>query len=107
MDTQYVQIQITTDNIQESEHLIHLFISHHLVASVQVIPKISSTYIWNDRICTKEENLLLLHTMIEHLDTIYKILEQEHSYSVPEYIVLPIIHGSNSYLEWIRNNVQT
>ncbi|MDE7469610.1 MAG: divalent-cation tolerance protein CutA [Desulfovibrionaceae bacterium] len=105
MNNNYVQIQITTDNQEESERLTTLFITSHLVASVQSIPKITSTYIWNGKINKKKEYLLLLHTMEHHIDEIYALLRDEHSYVVPEYIVLPIIQGSADYLNWIKYNV--
>ena len=105
MDNKYVQIQITTDNKEESDRLTTLFITSHLVASVQMIPKITSTYIWNGKIHKKKEYLLLLHTMEHHIDEIYSILRDAHSYVVPEYIVLPIIQGSEDYLNWIKQNV--
>lgn len=105
MKREYIQIQITTPTKEDSERLTTCLLEAHLVASVQIIPTLISTYRWNGEIRTKEESLLLLHTTTQHIDAIYDIVCREHPYIIPEYIVLPIIQGSKDYLSWITENV--
>ena len=40
------------------------------------------------------------------IDEVRNALETLHSYDLPEMIVLPIIGGSQNYLEWLEQEVQ-
>ena len=53
---------------------------------------------------------MLLKTSTDKLEALEKRLRELHSYRVPEFLVVPVEHGSAGYMEWmlgtlaVRNN---
>ena len=47
------------------------------------------------------ESLLLVKTAAPLLSEIISLVKEMHSYEVPEIIALPIVGGSEEYLNWL------
>jgi periplasmic divalent cation tolerance protein len=45
----------------------------------------------------------LAKTVRQTFDQLSYVVKANHSYNVPEIIALPIQHGSEEYLSWIRD----
>ena len=48
------------------------------------------------------ELLLIVKTRAALLDELIKLVKENHPYTVPEIIALPIIGGNEDYLKWIE-----
>ncbi|MGH6743734.1 divalent cation tolerance protein CutA [Novosphingobium sp.] len=44
----------------------------------------------------------MIKTRGELLDEVVETLRREHSYDTPEITAMPIVGGSDRYLDWIR-----
>jgi len=53
------------------------------------------------------EILLIVRTRADALGSLIERVEQLHSYSLPEIIALPIVDGSQRFLNWILSEVMT
>jgi periplasmic divalent cation tolerance protein len=96
----------TTNSIKEARELAGLLVREKLAACVQIVPKIESVYEWEGRIQDDQEYLLLIKTREKRVDEIKKIMEKQHSYEVPEFLVLPVIEGMEEYLKWMEANTK-
>ena len=47
------------------------------------------------------EVLMLIKTSTARAQEVQSAIASLHSYEVPEYLVLPILGGSNAYLAWL------
>ena len=47
------------------------------------------------------EDLLIVKTRADLFDRLKERVQALHGYDVPEIIAVPIVQGSESYLEWI------
>lgn len=65
---------------------------------------VASIYRWKGRMESARETLLILKTTRSRFRTLEKEIRRLHSYQVPEIIALPIISGSQKYLNWIVEN---
>ena len=45
---------------------------------------------------------MIIKTTLDRFSELETVTREHHSYSVPEIIALPIIKGSDPYLEWIQ-----
>ena len=68
---------------------------------MQVVGPISSTFRWEGRVQEAEEYLLLCKVTGERLEAAISLIEDLHSYDVPEVLAFEVASGSRSYLEWI------
>jgi len=76
-----------------------------LAACVNILPGIRSVYIWNGVPHVDEEQQLLIKTTTSQVDPLWEVLRSRHPYEVPEFLVIPVIDGSEQYLQWVDRNV--
>lgn len=104
--TDKVVVYTTCGNITEAESIARNLINNRLAACVNVVPGLLSYYRWQGKVENDAELLLMIKTAGSLIDEVRNALETLHSYDLPEMIVLPIIGGSQNYLEWLEQEVQ-
>ncbi|MCG6895587.1 MAG: divalent-cation tolerance protein CutA [Thiocapsa sp.] len=80
-----------------AEHLIQ----ERLAACVNLMPGITSIYLWEGRMQRDPEVLALIKTTVERVAALTGRLRQLHPYAVPEIIAVPITEGLPDYLSWV------
>jgi len=105
-DEQNVVIFITTGTDQEAHDVANLLLKERKAACVNILPRMSSLFWWQDKLDSAEESLLIVKTRASLLGEIVRLVREIHSYEVPEIIALPIIGGNPDYLEWIGKEVK-
>ncbi|HEY1578702.1 MAG TPA: divalent-cation tolerance protein CutA [Terracidiphilus sp.] len=96
------RIVLTTEStLDEANKLGRTLVEERLVACATLLPVVQSIYHWNDQLQSAPETMVLLKTSSDKLDALEKRLKELHSYRVPEFLVIPVEHGSSSYLEWL------
>ena len=76
-----------------------------LAACVSVLPRMRSVYTWEGVPQVDEEQQLIIKTTTEMVDDLFEALKERHPYDVPEFLVLPVIDGSDDYLRWVEKSV--
>jgi len=97
-------VNIACADAGEADRLAGLLVERRLAACVQTWP-ISSTYRWQGKVERAGEVLLSAKTLGGALDGIEALLAAEHSYDLPEMIVLPIVQSGAAYEAWVRESV--
>jgi len=86
----------------EAESLGRLLVAKRFVACVNIMPRLTSIFLWEGSIVTEEEVLLLMKSTAGRFKDIEALIKEHHSYSVPEIIAVPIVKGSREYLSWLH-----
>src|SRR4051812_6574973 len=81
--------------------LAGVLVAERLAACVNVLPEMESTYRWKGSVETERERQIVIKTTASRVTALYARVHQLHPYEVPEFVVLPILGGSNRYLAWI------
>ncbi len=97
----YIQVFTTTNTKKSAEKIADVLVSKRLAACVQVIGPVHSTYLWKGKKERSEEWLCIIKSANKKYGAIEKAIKKIHQYEVPEIIALPIMKGSQSYLNWI------
>ena len=84
------------------ESLARLIIESRLAACVQLLPKMTSVFFWEEKIQTETEHLLLIKTLEEKFDELSELIRKNHSYDVPEIVAIEAEKVSEDYLKWMR-----
>jgi periplasmic divalent cation tolerance protein len=105
--TDFIVVFVTVSSRDEGKKIASALLEERLVACVNIIPSINSIYRWQGKICDDEEILLIIKTRSELFGKLQEKVKSLHSYKVPEIIALPIIFGSQSYLDWIKEETGT
>ena len=104
--TPYIVLLITTDTAEEAQRISRVLLEQKRVACVNIVPRVSSLFWWQDKLDSAEESLLIVKTKALLLNEIVTIVKEIHSYDIPELIALPIIGGNQDYLDWIEKEVK-
>ena len=97
-----VLVLTTTSGRDEADRLAHAIVDERLAACVQILPKMTSVYIWEGKVQTEAEHLLLIKTLEEKFDALSEFIRANHSYDVPEVVAINAERVSDDYLKWVR-----
>jgi len=97
-----VVVFITASSEDEGVKIARSIVEERLAGCINIIKGIRSIYIWKGRIEDESEVLLVVKTRRGLFDSLCKRVKELHSYSLPEIIALPIVMGSDDYLNWLR-----
>jgi periplasmic divalent cation tolerance protein len=105
MPDEYVVVLSTLPPDKEPVRIGRTLVEERLAACVNVLPVMTSIYRWNEEIEQDPEHQVIIKTTRARLPALRERLQALHPYDVPEFIVLPIIAGSDAYLKWIGEAV--
>lgn len=101
----YGVVLVTAGSRAEAEAIATALVNSQLAACVSLVP-IHSVYTWQGVLHQEEEWQLLIKTDLAQFQTLETKIRELHSYEVPEIIALPIVAGSQPYLQWISEQVK-
>jgi periplasmic divalent cation tolerance protein len=96
----------TTDSADEAERLSRLLVDARLAACVQIAGPVRSVFRWEGAVSVEEEWQLWLKTDVARVDDLTARLVAEHTYDVPEVLVLPVVGGHGPYLAWVTQETK-
>jgi periplasmic divalent cation tolerance protein len=77
-----------------------------LAACVNVLPAVTSVYTWKGVPQVDREQQLFIKTTSDRVDALWEVLRSRHPYDVPEFLVLPVVGGSEEYTRWVAESVE-
>ena len=80
-------------------------LAKRLCACVNILPKVTSLYLWEGKIVEDNEVALLLKTTCDKYSHLESFLKELHPYEIPEIIALDIQNGLLDYLNWVQQTV--
>ena len=98
-----IVVFVTTPSEEEATTISRSLVEAGLVACANVLPRVRSIFRWEGKVTEEQESLIVLKTRSGLMKQLEKAIKKMHSYSVPEIIAIPIVQGSDEYLNWIRD----
>ena len=102
MMSPFIVVLVTCGSEEEGLKIARALVEDGLAACVNLISPVRSIYRWEGKIFDENEWLLIIKTQRERFGELERKVKSLHSYSVPEIISLPILEGSSSYLDWVK-----
>lgn len=96
-----IVVLVTFPNEEAVRQIGTELVKKQLIACVNVIPKLTSIYEWEGKVCEESECLAIMKTMASKYLALEKLVQELHPYEVPEIIALEAKQVSESYLGWV------
>ena len=80
-------------------------VAEHLAACVNITSAVESIYSWEGKVEQALEYLLIMKTTGDKVEALRERVAALHPYDVPEFVVLPVVDGAETYLNWIKTSV--
>lgn len=91
--------------MDESEKIARLLVDGKLAACTNILPSIKSIYRWQEEVEEDSESLLIAKTDTSKIDEIIEMVKKVHSYEIPCVLAIPIIKGSEDYLDYLDSEI--
>ena len=101
-----IVINCTVPNKKIAKDITKILMKHKLAACVSMVENVKSIFSWEGEICEEKEILMMIKTRRANYGKIKLVIEDLHTYSVPEIIALPIVDCSEDYLKWIAKETE-
>ncbi len=101
-ETHFRLVLVTCSTLEEARKIARDVVEKRLAACVNIVTHaVESFYTWEGKLENGSEYLLMMKTSGDRLEELQKQVLLLHSYDTPEFIVLPIVAGSEAYLNWL------
>lgn len=97
----------TASSADESASLAEKIVTERLAACVQMLPQMTSIYMWKGKLQKEGEHLLLIKTLREKYDELAQFILANHSYDVPEIVAVDAERVSEAYLTWVAESLNS
>jgi len=101
----YVQVITATEARENAEKIARELVQNHLAACVQIIGPFKSVYRWKDEIEEATEWLCIAKTRRDLYKKVEASILRNHTYEIPEILVIPVAEGSEDYISWLDNQL--
>lgn len=102
-----IVIYCTVPNKKIAKDITKILMKHKLAACVSMIDNVKSVFSWDGEVCEEKEILMMIKTRRTNYGKVKLVIEDLHSYSIPEIIALPIVDCSEDYLKWLVKETES
>ena len=102
-----IVINCTVPSKKLAKDITRVLMKHKLAACVSMVENVKSVFSWEGEICEEKEILLMIKTRRVNYGKVKLVIEDMHSYSVPEIIALPVVDCSEDYLRWLVKETES
>jgi periplasmic divalent cation tolerance protein len=85
-----------------ARHIAHQLLQDRHAACINLLPHVTSLYIWDGKQEEQQEVQMLIKTRRSLFRCVEAQITALHPYEVPEIIAIPIEDGSAAYLHWLQ-----
>lgn len=103
--TDVVMVWTTVPVGEAGEAIARALVDERLAACVSIHGPMTSVYRWQGRVTAGDERQLIIKTTDGRVPALRARLAALHPYELPELLVLRVMDGSSTYLDWVRQEV--
>lgn len=106
MADEYVIVLSTLPSGADGAALARVLVDERLAACISIHSEMTSIYRWDGAVAEDSERQIVIKTSRSQVAPLWERLRELHPYDVPEFVVLPIIAGSDAYLQWMGDSTK-
>jgi periplasmic divalent cation tolerance protein len=105
-ESEYVLVLTTLPADADAASFAQALVEARLAACVNLLPIMQSIYRWQGAVEQESERQVVIKTSRLRIDALWTRLRDLHPYEVPEFVVLPVVDGSDAYLKWLGDSLR-
>lgn len=102
-----IVIYCTVQKKKLANEITKVLMRHKLAACVSMVDGVESVFSYEGEICKEKEVLMMIKTRRANYGKVKLVIEDMHTYNVPEIIALPIVDCSEDYLKWLIKETES
>lgn len=106
MTTKFNIVLVSVEHYENALQISRVLVHEKLAACCSIVQNVSSIFEWDGKFTERNESLIIIKTVADHIDVLFKRVKELHSDSVPEIISLPIEKGLPEYLRWVEESTK-
>ncbi len=100
--TEFLVVLVTAPDVKTARKLAKVALARKLIACANLVPRIESHYVWQRKVESGTEVLMILKTSRSRVEELKRVVLAGHPYDTPEFVVLPVTRVANKYAAWWR-----
>lgn len=105
-DNTTIVVHTTLEGKEEALALGRILLEKRLIACAQVESPVDSLYWWKGVIEQAQEYRLVMKSSQDLWNKLQQEIQKHHPYDVPEIIAVPVFAVSESYQQWLGEELQ-
>lgn len=105
-ESEFVFLYSTFPDLESAKKVGEKLVSDRLAACVNLYPPMTSIFEWEGKIEAMPEVAAFIKLPRANVTHAIDAARPHHPYSVPCFLVLPIIDGNEDYLAWARRQTR-
>lgn len=105
-ESDYVVVLTTLPADADAHAFAAALVEARLAACVNLLAIMQSVYRWQGAVEHEPERQVVIKTSRLRLPALWERVRDLHPYEVPEFVVLPIVDGSDAYLKWLGDSIR-
>ncbi len=101
-----IKVVYTTITRDKAHEFARDLVEKRLAACVNIVD-IHSVYRWEGKVYSEDESLLIIKVSEDVLPKTYEYILENHSYDLPELVVLTPEKVFEEYVDWVKESCQT
>ncbi len=97
----YTIVYITFGDIDNAREIARICVEQKLIACANIFPHIESVYYWQGEVKNDKEVSAFFKTTGDKVTRLIECIKENHTYSCPCIISLPIKSGDEGFLKWL------
>src|SRR6185436_2386752 len=99
---EYVIVLTTLPADADAVEFATVLVRERLAACVNIQGQMRSVYRWQEGLEEEFEQQIVIKTSGHQVTPLFERVRELHPYELPEFLVLPVVDGSDVYLNWVR-----
>ena len=105
-ESEYVVVLTTLPADADAAAFAQALVEARVAACVNLLPIMQSVYRWQGAVEQESERQMLVKTSRLRVNALWERVRDLHPYEVPEFLVLPVVDGSDAYLKWLGDSIR-
>ena len=100
-ESQLIIVLVTTASEEEATTIGRDVVKQRLAACANILALNKSIFQWEGKLAEEREFLMILKSRADLFEDLTVAIKRLHSYKVPEVVGIPIVQGSQDYINWL------